>query len=123
MIATLLRQTALAVGFTCVVSTAAALAGPIDTAADKAILIESETGTVLLEKAADDPVPPASISKLMTLYLVFEKLKHGELKLEDTLPVSERAWRMQGSKMFVHVGDRVLSGVTRIARLRTEGGA
>jgi len=107
MIATLLRQTALAVGFTCVVSTAAALAAPIDTAADKAILIESETGTVLLEKAADDPVPPASISKLMTLYLVFEKLKHGELKLEDTLPVSERAWRMQGSKMFVHVGDRV----------------
>ena len=107
MIATLLRQTAVAVGFTCVVSTAAALAAPIDTAADKAILIESETGTVLLEKAADDPVPPASISKLMTLYLVFEKLKHGELKLEDTLPVSERAWRMQGSKMFVHVGDRV----------------
>jgi D-alanyl-D-alanine carboxypeptidase (penicillin-binding protein 5/6) len=107
MIATLLRQTALAVGFTCVVSTAAAQAAPIDTAADKAILIESETGTVLLEKAADDPVPPASISKLMTLYLVFEKLKHGELKLEDTLPVSERAWRMQGSKMFVHVGDRV----------------
>ena len=43
----------------------------------------------------------------MTLYMVFDKLKHGELKLDDTLPVSEKAWRMQGSKMFVHVGDRV----------------
>ena len=109
MIAMLLRQTAVAVGFICVVSTAA-LAAPIETAADKAIIIESETGTILLEKAADDPVPPASISKLMTLYLVFEKLKHDELKLDDTLPVSEKAWRMQGSKMFVHVGDRVKVG-------------
>ena len=91
----------------CTLFAASPMAAPIETAADKAILIESETGTVLLEKAADDPVPPASISKLMTVYLVFEKLKHGEIKPDDTLPVSEKAWRMQGSKMFVHVGDRV----------------
>jgi D-alanyl-D-alanine carboxypeptidase (penicillin-binding protein 5/6) len=91
----------------CTLFAASTMAAPIETAADKAILIESETGTVLLEKAADDPVPPASISKLMTVYLVFEKLKHGEIKPDDTLPVSEKAWRMQGSKMFVHVGDRV----------------
>jgi len=82
-------------------------AAPIETSADHAILLDYDTGTVLMEKLPDEPVHPASMSKLMTLYLVFEKLKHGEMKLDDTLPVSEKAWRMAGSKMFVHVGDRV----------------
>ena len=84
-----------------------AQAAPIETAGGHAILVDYETGTIMLEKNPDEPIPPASMSKLMTLYMVFDKLKHGELKLDDTLPVSEKAWRMQGSKMFVHVGDRV----------------
>lgn len=103
----LLRRVAATIGLIAILFTVPAMAAPIETAASHAILIDFETGTVLLEKAADDPIPPASMSKLMTLYLVFDKLKHGELKLDDTLPVSEQAWRMQGSKMYVLVGDRV----------------
>src|SRR3546814_14686823 len=52
-------------------------------------------------------MPPASMSKLMTIYMVFERLKEGRLKLDDQFTVSEKAWRMGGSKMFVHVGDSV----------------
>ena len=107
MIARLLRPVAVAFGLVSILPAIPAKAAPIETAADHALLIDYETGTVLLDKAADEAIPPASMSKLMTLYMVFDKLKHGELTLDDTLPVSEKAWRMQGSKMFVHVGDRV----------------
>ena len=79
----------------------------VQTAAKHAILIDYDTGTVLLDKAADEPMPPASMSKLMTLYLVFERLKDGSLALDDTLPVSRKAWRKGGSKMFVEAGKRV----------------
>lgn len=74
-----------------------------ETAARNAILIDAETGTVLYEKEADKPIPPASMSKLMTVYMVFERLKDGRLSLDDTFPVSEKAWRKGGSKMFVDV--------------------
>jgi D-alanyl-D-alanine carboxypeptidase (penicillin-binding protein 5/6) len=87
-----------------------ALAPPaqaLETAAQQLILIDAETGAVLLEKDADSPMPPASMSKLMTLYMVFERLDDGSLSLEDTLPVSEKAWRKGGSKMFVKVNSRV----------------
>jgi len=79
----------------------------IETAAQHAILIDYDTQTVLFAKNPDEPLHPASMSKLMTVYLVFEKLKKGEIKMDDQFPVSEKAWRMGGSKMFVHVGDRV----------------
>ena len=52
-------------------------------------------------------MPPSSMTKLMTLYLVYDQLKQGQLKLDDELPVSEKAWRMQGSKMFVALGSSV----------------
>ena len=52
-------------------------------------------------------MPPSSMTKLMTLYLVYDQLKQGRLKLEDELPVTEKAWRMQGSKMFVQIGSTV----------------
>ena len=107
MIATRLRAVTLTLGLVFVLIAAPGNAAPIETAAGHAILIDYDTGTVMLEKAADEAIAPASMSKLMTLYMVFDKLKHGELRLDDTLPVSEKAWRMQGSKMFVHVGDRV----------------
>ncbi|HSD35207.1 MAG TPA: D-alanyl-D-alanine carboxypeptidase family protein [Alphaproteobacteria bacterium] len=107
MIATRLRAVTLTLGLVFALIAAPANAAPIETAAGHAILIDYDTGTVMLEKAADEAIAPASMSKLMTLYMVFDKLKHGELRLDDTLPVSEKAWRMQGSKMFVHVGDRV----------------
>ena len=74
-----------------------------DTAAHEALLIDFETGAVLIEKDSDMPVPPASMSKLMTVYMVFERLAAGTLALDDTMPVSEKAWRMGGSKSFVKV--------------------
>ena len=79
----------------------------LETAAEQLILMDGETGAVLLEKDADSPMPPASMSKLMTLYMVFQRLDNGSLSLEDTLPVSEKAWRKGGSKMFVKVNSRV----------------
>ena len=101
MIAMLLRPAIAALGLFAFLFAVPASAAPIETAAGHAVLLDYETGTVLLEKEADDAMPPASMSKLMTLYMVFDKLKQRQLKLDDTLPVSERAWRMQGSKMFV----------------------
>ncbi|MBF0394691.1 MAG: D-alanyl-D-alanine carboxypeptidase [Alphaproteobacteria bacterium] len=86
---------------------AAAQAEPIETAARQALLLDYDTGAVLLEKNADDLMPPSSMSKLMTTYMLFERLKEGRVSLEDTMPVSEKAWRMGGSKMFVHIGARV----------------
>ena len=52
-------------------------------------------------------MPPASMSKLMTLDILFQRLKDGRVKLTDSFPVSERAWRTGGSKMFVKVGNSV----------------
>lgn len=90
------------------VAGSAALAAPvIETPARHAYLIDAETGAVLLDKAADVPMPPASMSKLMTAYMLFERLKEGKLSLTDTFPVSENAWRKGGSKMFVEVNSRV----------------
>jgi D-alanyl-D-alanine carboxypeptidase (penicillin-binding protein 5/6) len=82
-------------------------AGAFESKAREALLIDAETGAVLLEKNAAQPMPPASMSKIMTIYLVFEALKDGRLSLDDKLPVSEKAWRMGGSKMFVEVGKEV----------------
>ena len=79
----------------------------LETAAKQAILIDNVTGAVLFEKNADELMEPSSMSKIMTIYMMFERLADGSLKLEDTLPVSEKAWRKGGSKMFVKVGDRV----------------
>lgn len=70
-------------------------------------MVDATTGAVLLNKEADVSMPPASMSKIMTAYLVFERLKDGRLSLDDELLVSEKAWRKGGSKMFVKVGNRV----------------
>jgi D-alanyl-D-alanine carboxypeptidase (penicillin-binding protein 5/6) len=88
-------------------SPAATPLGPLDTGARQAIVVDFDTDAVLLEKNADERMPPSSMSKLMTMYMVFDMLKQGRLKLDQELPVSERAWRMGGSKMFVHVGNTV----------------
>jgi D-alanyl-D-alanine carboxypeptidase (penicillin-binding protein 5/6) len=67
-----------------------------ETPAKAAILVDHDTGQVLYEKNADLPLPPASMSKLMTAYMVFERLKDGRLTLDDEFPVSEKAWRKGG---------------------------
>ena len=69
-------------------------------------MLDLETDQVLFEKNADRQIPPASMSKLMTAYMVLEQLKDGRLKMDDTLPISEKAWKKGGSKMFVEVGKR-----------------
>jgi D-alanyl-D-alanine carboxypeptidase (penicillin-binding protein 5/6) len=85
-----------------------ATAGPgIDTLAPHVFLYEADTNTVLFEKNADEHMPTASMSKMMTAYMVFEYLKEGRAKLDDELPVSEHAWRTQGSKMFVPIGSKI----------------
>jgi len=88
--------------------------GPVDTLARQAIIVDFDTDAVLLSKNADERMPPSSMSKLMTMYVVFDLLKAGRLQLDQQLPVSERAWRMGGSKMFVQIGSQV--SVENLAR-------
>jgi len=74
-----------------------ARAQAIETSAREALLIDFETGTVMLAKHPDRPMPPSSMSKLMTTLMVFDQLKAGRLSLDDTFTVSENAWRKGGA--------------------------
>ncbi|MEP3245975.1 MAG: D-alanyl-D-alanine carboxypeptidase family protein [Sneathiella sp.] len=101
------RKAVIALCATIGLSVTATTGQALETAAKQAFLMDMDTGAVLLEKNSDDLMPPASMSKLMTVTMLFERLKEGSLKMEDTFPVSEKAWRKGGSKMFVEVGKRV----------------
>jgi D-alanyl-D-alanine carboxypeptidase (penicillin-binding protein 5/6) len=79
----------------------------IETGAEHGLIMDAQTGQVLWQKDGMTPMPPASMSKLMTIDLLFQRIKDGRVKLTDTFPVSERAWRTQGSKMFVELGSRI----------------
>lgn len=70
-----------------------ASAETIETAAKQAIIVDYNTGSTLLEKNADELMTPSSMSKLMTVYLVFDALKQGRIKFSDTMPVTETAWK------------------------------
>src|SRR5579862_3745074 len=92
--------------------TSAVLAAPptIDTSARTAIILDFDTGAVLYDKSAEMRIPPASMSKIMTAYVVYSYLKAGRVKLDDTLPVSEKAWakhKSDESNMFVPLGAQV----------------
>ena len=78
-----------------------------ETKARAAFVVDVISGTVLLEKNADAPLPPASMSKLMTLYVAFEFIKAGQLQLDEKLPVSAHAAKYGGSTMFLNTTDRV----------------
>jgi len=80
---------------------AAADAPSFDTTAKEAIVIDYQTHAVMYAKNADERIPTASLSKIMTAYTVYGYLVDGKAKLDDMLPVSEAAWRTGGSKMFV----------------------
>ena len=84
-----------------------ASAQSFETQARAAYVYDMTTGTVLLEKNADTPLPPASMSKLMTLYMAFEAISDGRLSADDELLVSEHAMSYQGSSMFLRSGERV----------------
>ncbi|MBT9613257.1 MAG: D-alanyl-D-alanine carboxypeptidase [Burkholderiales bacterium] len=72
-----------------------------DIAARAYLLLDFQSGQVLQAQKADERVEPASLTKLMTAYLTFTALKQGRLKLDQILPVSEKAWRAEGSRMFI----------------------
>ncbi|WP_052418109.1 D-alanyl-D-alanine carboxypeptidase family protein [Pseudooceanicola atlanticus] len=86
---------------------AADAARAFDTQAKAAYVVDLSTRTVLLSKNADQPLPPASMSKLMTLYIAFEALRDGRLRLDEKLPVSSHAMSYGGSTMFLDTTDRV----------------
>ena len=81
--------------------------GALDTQARWSVIIDFNSGATLLDKDGDAPMPPSSMTKLMTIYIVYSLLRAGRLNLNQELPVSEKAWKMQGSKMFVPLGGSV----------------
>ena len=80
---------------------------PPTLAAKSWLLIESASGQVLASQVPDERLEPASLTKLMTSYLTFSALHQGKLKLDQSLLISEKAWRTQGSKMFIRVDTQV----------------
>ncbi len=85
---------------------APAATAPLDVAARQVYLIDAATGTPMFAKDADTQMPTSSMSKMMTMYVVFQALKDGKLHMEDKLPVSEHAWKQEGSRMFLNVGEQ-----------------
>lgn len=87
----------------------AALAAPVDLpmapppqlVAKAWLLLDTQSGQVLVEHNADQRIEPASLTKLMSAYLSFAALREGRIKLTDTLPVSEKAWKAEGSRTFI----------------------
>jgi D-alanyl-D-alanine carboxypeptidase (penicillin-binding protein 5/6) len=109
----MLAKLAFASGLLALTGTAVEAApSPLDTGAKEAIIVDYKTGATLFSKEAEKPVAPASITKLMTVYVIFEKLKAGEIKLTDEYPVSVAAWKKGGaasggSTMFLKVNSMV----------------
>ncbi len=81
--------------------------GVIETDAHQAVILDFETGRTLYAKNADVPLPPASMSKLMTLAIVFEKIATGEITLDQQFEVTKNAYRFGGSTMFLRLGSKV----------------
>lgn len=86
---------------------ASAKAAQIDTSADFAFVTDFATNKVLVAKSPDSPMKPASMAKIMTVYIAFSRIKEGNLALDDQILISEKAWRKGGSKTFIEVGKRV----------------
>ena len=91
----------------CAILGAASVANAFETQAEAAYVFDQTTGTVLLSKNADAPLPPAAMSKLMTLYMAFEAVAEGRLDINETLQVSAEAAAYGGSSMFLDTTDRV----------------
>lgn len=79
----------------------------IETNAREAFIMDFDTGTVLLDKEGNKLTEPASMTKMMTVHMLFKHLKDGSVSMDDTFHVSEKAWRKGGSKMFVEVNSNV----------------
>lgn len=93
---------------------------PFDVHARSAVLLNAYSGVFLYEKNTDERLIPASLVKILTLYLAFDALKAGQAKLEDQVTISKNAWKMGGSQMFIEVGQQVkfddlLKGITVVS--------
>jgi D-alanyl-D-alanine carboxypeptidase (penicillin-binding protein 5/6) len=78
-----------------------------DTVAKQALIIDFETGQTLLSKNENQHMPTSSMSKVMTMYMVFDAIKDGAITMDTKFKVSEKAWKKQGSKMFVELGKEI----------------
>ncbi len=90
-----------------VVALSASPVHALDNNAKQAILVDDETGAVLFEKKGAEKMFPASMTKMMTSYIIFKQIAEGKITPETTFPVSETAWRKGGSKMFVRLGTSI----------------
>ncbi len=99
----LLRTTLIGflMGLTCVFQAQAQVPQPPEIAARAYLLVDLTAQQTLAELDADKPIEPASLTKLMTAYIVFDALKAKKISLQQTFGVSERAWKMPGSRMFI----------------------
>jgi D-alanyl-D-alanine carboxypeptidase (penicillin-binding protein 5/6) len=79
---------------------------PLETTAQQVVLIDAATGTVLFEKNADQRMPTSSMIKVLTMYLTFDALRSGKLHLDDLVTISEHAWRQEGSRTFLNLGEK-----------------
>ena len=105
----MLRKFILLVMFAALV-TGPSVSAEFETAAKNAIVLDMKSGRVLYSKEIDQPIPTASMSKMVTVYMLLEELEKGTFTEDDTFTVSEKAWRKGGSKMFVEVGKQVRIG-------------
>jgi len=80
---------------------------PPQLAASSYLLLDAATGEVLVEYNSHEPLPPASLTKMMTSYIVSAEMHEGHIQATDLVPISVNAWRMGGSKMFVREGTKV----------------
>jgi serine-type D-Ala-D-Ala carboxypeptidase (penicillin-binding protein 5/6) len=111
-----MRLVLAAIGLSCVLrlgiaaeqSSAADAPVPPDLTAESYYLMDASSGAVLADFRGDEQLPPASLTKLMSAYGVFRALASGQIHLTDEVHVSERAWRMPGSRMFIEVNSDVL---------------
>ena len=79
----------------------------IDTKASEAIVLDYNTQEVIFEKDADKLTLPASLTKIMTVYIVFDRIRNTNLSINDKCTVSAKAYRMKGSKTFLEINEKV----------------
>lgn len=89
------------------VNAAVPVPAPPQVAAKNYLLVDFDSGRILAEKEADVQIEPASITKLMTAYVVYNELETGRLEMSEQVTISEKAWRMGGSRMYLEVGTKV----------------
>lgn len=94
-------------GLTAVQAAPTLIPSPPRLAATGYLLVDYQSGQILAESKADERMEPASLTKMMTAYSVFHELKAGHIRIDDKVRVSEKAWRMPGSRMFIEVGSTV----------------